>query len=129
MIIDKTLEFSDNQALTAAGPSTDSIDLGGNFNIGVGRPMFVVVIADASPAAAVTASIESASDSAFTTPETLGSVTIPAGAAAGSRYVLGFPYNNLRYLRMNYSAAGTFTSYLTDQEPADWQAYPGVTGG
>ena len=123
MIIDSRLEFSVKQVLAATGASTNVIELSTDRDIGPGRTMWVVITADASPAAAVTVSLET-SNTEGSGYAKVASVTVPQAAAIGSRYVLGVPYENQRYLRLDYSAAGTFSAFLTDQEPASWKAYP-----
>ncbi|CAM4093321.1 hypothetical protein BOTU111921_11415 [Bordetella tumbae] len=125
MYIDSRLEFSVKQVVAAAGPSTNVVDLGAPVRkIGPGRTMWVVVQVDAVPAAAITASIQTSAAEGFGTSSTIGSVVIPQDAPIGTRLVIGFPYTNQRYLRMNYSAAGTLSAWLTDQEPQSWEPYP-----
>ncbi len=128
MYIDSRLEFSNKQVVAAAGPSTNVVDLGTSARkIGPGRAMWVVVQVDAVPAAAVTATIQTSAAEGFGTPSAIGSVTIPQDSPVGTRFVIGFPYTNQRYLRMNYSAAGTLSAWLTDQEPQSWEAYRAQT--
>ncbi|MCP1404429.1 Bbp16 family capsid cement protein [Achromobacter insolitus] len=128
MYIDSRLEFSNKQVVAAAGPSTNVVDLGTPARkIGPGRAMWVVVQVDAIPAAAVTATIQTSEAEGFGTSSNIGSVTIPQDTPVGTRFVIGFPYTNQRYLRMNYSAAGTLSAWLTDQEPQSWEAYPAQT--
>lgn len=125
MIIDSRLEFSVRQVATADAASTNVIDLSTERNIGPGRAMWVVVQADATVAADVTVTLET-SEAEGSGYAGIASVVVPSGTAAGERFIVGVPYKNHRFLRLNYSAAGTFSAFLTDQEPASWQAYPGV---
>jgi len=126
MFIDSRLEFSDKQATTAANTvSTNAIDTQSR-DIGPGRPMFVVVQLAANAASNVTVSVQTAAADTFAGSSTLGTVLIPTGAKAGTRFVLGFPYSNQRYIRLSYSAAGTFSAWLTGEPPAAWQPYPAV---
>lgn len=134
MLIDKRLEFSDAQALTATADSTNSIDLGSDVDVGPGRTLYLVVQVDVAADATTgdetyAVALETDSDSAFGSATTIGSITIPRGTAAGTRYVLGFPYANERYLQLAYTLGGTsptvtLSAWLTDQEPASWAAYP-----
>ncbi len=125
MIIDSRLTFSDRQAATAGAASTNTIDLTDDRNIGPGRTMWIVVQADATVAADTTVSLETSATEAGSY-EAIASAVIPAGTTLGTRFVIGMPYKNQRFLRLSYDAVGTFSAFLTDQEPASWQAYPGV---
>jgi len=134
-ILDSLLQFSDAQALAATGASTNVIDLGSDRDIGPGRPMWVVVAVNVAADHTTgdetyKVDLQTADDAAFGTPKVIASLS-PAAAdlAAGARFVIGMPFANQRYLRLNYTLAGTspsvtLTAWLTDQEPASWQAYP-----
>lgn len=134
MLIDSRLEFSDEQALTATAASTNVIDLGSDVDVGPGRPLFVVVQVDVAADDTTgdetyVAALQTDDNASFSSATQIGSVTIAAGAAAGTRYVLGFPYANERYVRLNYTLGGTtptatLSAWLTDQEPESWAAYP-----
>ncbi|MCW3699230.1 Bbp16 family capsid cement protein [Burkholderia cenocepacia] len=135
MYIDSLLEFSRAQALSASGASTNIIDLGSDRGIGPGRPLWVVVavaVAADNTTGDETYSIALQTDdnAAFSSPTTIATVA-PAATSlpAGARLVIGMPFTNERYLRLNYTLGGTtpsvtFNAFLTDQEPASWQAYP-----
>lgn len=127
MYIDSRLELSNKQELTVAGPSTNVIDVGEPRKLGPGQPMYVVLQTDDVVAADVTVTVQTASAEDFTGSEDIASVLVPAATAAGQRFVIGFPYSNKRYLRLNYSAAITATAWLTSQEPQSWEAYPAQT--
>lgn len=123
MIIDSRLEFSVGQVLAGAGASTNVVDLSTDRHIGPGRTMYVVVQTEAVAAADVAVSLQT-SDTESSGYASIASVTIPDGTPAGTRFVIGMPYSNKRYLRLNYGAAITASAWLTDQEPASWRAYP-----
>lgn len=135
MYIDSLLEFSRSQVLTATAPSTNAIDLGSDRDIGPGRSLWVVVCvgvaADATTGDETYAvALQTDDNSAFSSPTTIASVA-PAAAAlgAGQRVVIGMPFANERYLRLNYTLGGTtpsvtLSAFLTDQDPASWQPYP-----
>jgi len=126
MFIDSRAEFSDKQVVTGSNvASTNVIDTQGR-DIGPGQPMFVVVQLAADAASAVTVAVQSDALDTFAGATDIGTVLVPAGAKAGQRFVLGFPYSNARYIRLSYSAAGTFNAWLTGEPPASWQAYPAV---
>lgn len=133
MIIDSRLEFSVKQALTQTAVSTNVIDLSTDRDIGPGRTMWVVVQVDVALDATT---LDETYAVALQTSNTEGSgyadiasVSMPRGTPAGSRFVIGVPYANQRYLGLNYTLGGTtptgtVSAWLTDQEPASWRAYP-----
>lgn len=125
-ILDSRLEFADEQTLSAAGASTNIIDLVDSpRHIGPGRPMYVMVhVASASEATEVT--LQTAEAEGFGTPIDLATVNVPAGAE-NEIFVVGVPYRNEQFLRLNVDpGAGeiVYSAHLTDQEPFSWQAYP-----
>jgi len=66
MYIDSRLELSVKQAVAAAGPSTNVIDVGSSpRHIGPGQPMYVVVQTDAVVAADVTVTVQTADAAGF----------------------------------------------------------------
>ena len=135
MYIDSLYEFSRAQALSASGASTNVIDLSSDRDIGPGRPLWVVIavqVAADNTTGDETYSIALQTDdnAAFSSPTTIATVA-PAAASlpAGARLVIGMPFANERYLRLNYTLGGTTPSitlnaFLTDQDPSSWQAYP-----
>lgn len=132
MYIDSLLEFSRAQALSASGASQNIIDLGSDRDIGPGRPLWIVVSVAVAAVGTGTYQIDLETDdnAGFSSPTKIASVT-PAAAAltAGQRLVLGMPFANERYLRLNYTLGGTtpgvtLNAFLTDQDPTAWQAYP-----
>lgn len=129
MYIDSRLEFSNKQVLSVAGASTNVVDVGPEpvRKIGPGQAMYVIVQADAPPAAAVTVTVQTSAAENFASPTAIATVVIPQDAPVGSRFVIGFPYTNARYIRLNYSAAVTASAWLTSQEPQSWEAYPAQT--
>ncbi len=125
MIFDRTLQWSDGQAVTATTFSTNVVDLGKtgtiygasapiNRDVGLGEdvPLYVGVTQSFNNLTSMTISIEQATDAAFTSPETIW--TSPAYSlaqlAAGARYLLPdtLPAGaNKRYVRLKYTVAGT----------------------
>lgn len=132
MLLDKQLQFSDSQALTATALATNVIDLGAaDVNIGTGEPMAVVfnceVAADQTTGDEdYQFDIEVASDSGITTARKLigrrifesGTPTAPAENAdllvAGFVFAIVLPPGGLaeaeRYLGVRYTLAGTSPS-------------------
>lgn len=124
-IIDSTLEFSVAQTAADGAKSTNKIDLGADRNIGPGRAMWVVVQINDDQASESVVALETSETEGGAFVE-IATVTVPAGAVSGSRFVMGVPYKNERFLQLSYTKAGKYTAWLTDQEPTSWQAYPGV---
>lgn len=127
MLIDSSLEFSVDQALTTTAASENVIDLGGDRDIGPGRPMWVTVsvLKALAGGTAYKATLQTSDDNS--TYSDIASVDL--STAQGDGAVVGMPYTNKRYLRLNYEITGTGTAgsvsaRLTDQEPRSWQAYP-----
>jgi len=110
MIIDKSLEFSDAQSLTADAASTNVIDLGANQQIGPGEPMNIVVTLGAdmggtSPTMAV--QVQTDSDAGFGSATTVQTSRTLTSGSAGDAIVMGLPDTNERYLRLYYDLGGT----------------------
>jgi hypothetical protein len=129
MYIDKLMQVSSAQALTAAAASTDVIDLGGDRDIGPGRPLWLVVVARVALAGTLSIAIQTDDNSAFASPTTLitSQTFTAAEVPAGKVLAFGMPMTNERYLRASYGGlptAGTFDAWFTDQEPATWAAQP-----
>lgn len=134
MFLDSTLEFSKGQVLSASGVSTDKVDLSSDRDIGVGRQLYVIFqLTQAADGAnsneTYKADLQTSVNSAFTTPINIGSVTIPRGDPVGSQYSIGFPFNNKRYIRVNYTLGGTSPSvgvsaWLSPTQPTTNMSYP-----
>lgn len=141
MIIDKTLEFSVAQAVTADAASTNVIDLGADRDLGVTDGLYIetlvnTVFDSAGEAATLTISLQTDSVENFASPTTLyssGAIT-EATLVAGYRPVrIKLPQVTERYLRLYYDAGtedftgGAISAWLTDNRQA-WRAYDAVTG-
>lgn len=131
MILDKTNEFSDSQAVTATAISTNVIDLnpdGANpiIDIGSGEPVELIIQVDATATAAgaatVTASLES-SDAPGLTSATVHVTTGPLALSAltGGAEIARFrlPAGDYkRYLGVRYTVgtgpltAGAFSAFI-----------------
>lgn len=138
MILDKTNEFSDGQAVTASAISTNVIDLnpsGANneVDIGAGEPVWLVVQVDETAAAAgaatVTVSLESSAAPGMTsarTHATTGAVAL-ANLTAGSEIArLRLPGGDyLRYLGVRYTVGtgpltgGRFSAFIVKDAQAN----------
>lgn len=128
MILDKQLQFSDSQAITADAVGTNVIDLSADRSIGVGEPMAVLfnveVAADQTTGDEdYTFDVEYATNAAQTTGRQLigrrifesGTPTAPAQDAdllvAGFSFAIPIPPTDLseseQYLGVRYDVTGT----------------------
>lgn len=142
MYVDKQLEFSDSQAVTATAISTNVADLNPAFNynsgvdIGTGEDVYLVIQCDTTATAAGAATLQVTLESSaaagltsstihwtsstwqladMTGSKTLASVKLPSGTY-------------LRYLGVRYTVstgpltAGAFSAFLV-KDIAAWRAY------
>lgn len=133
MYVDKRLEFCDAQAFTTDEVSDNVIDLSQDRDIGVGRPMWLVVVVTTALDAGNSdetylVELQTDDNAAFSSATQIGVITMTRGAPAGTLYFMALPASNERYLRLNINTGGTSPSgaidaFLTDQEPQVWQAY------
>ena len=136
MYIDKQLEFSDGQSLTASAASTNVVDLGAAGDLGTGEPMAVVVQLDADIGGAdTTLDVKVQKDTVenFASAEdVIAGPQIGAGAKAGRQVVLPIPPGELdqRYARVYYTLGGTSPSatvsaFLVPMSFVEkWKSYP-----
>jgi hypothetical protein len=137
MIVDKFNTYSDAQALTSTGASTDLIDHGSDRNLGMGEPMVVEILLDVAADAGnsdetYSVALQTDDNAGFSSPTTIGTATITRGDAAGTRYVISVPPNTAfeRYSRLNFTLAGTtpsvtVTAHLVPQSFVDrYVQYP-----
>lgn len=112
MFIDALNLFSDAQAITAAAASTSSIDLGSARDIGLGENLYIaitvdVAFTDAGSDSTLAVSLETDDNSGFSSVASYALVTIPALAAAGSKYFVRISPAQLneRYAQLRYTPA------------------------
>lgn len=111
MFIDKNLQVSDAQAITASSASTDVIDFGqANPNVGMDGRSCMAITTDESAAAAgaatVTFSVQDSSDNATFT-DVAATAAIGKGTlVAGYQHIIQMPTKLRRYVRLYY-AVGT----------------------
>jgi len=123
MLLDQTNIFSDAQALSATGASANTLDLTAAGNAVAGG-VFVIGHADVAFAGAtqIKVAVQTATDSAFTSPIELASFTLNATALANTKtplFAAMLPLGLKRYLRVYYTVTGTVTAgkiscFLTD---------------
>lgn len=110
MYIDKALQVSNEQAVTASAASTDVIDFGqANPNVGMDGTSKMVVTVDeaatASGAATVAISVQDSADNS-TFADVAVTVPIPKGTlVAGYQHVIPMPTKLRRYCRVYYTVA------------------------
>ena len=121
MYVDKLLQFSDAQALTATAVSTNVIDLSLDRDVGIGEPLaavvFITVSADyTSSDETYKFTLQTATDAAFTSAVTVVESGVINGdeLAVGKKVVLPVGHANLQYLRVNYTLAGTSPTATVD---------------
>lgn len=112
MILDKYNLFSEDQAVTATAVSTNVVDLGVDRDIGKGVPVpiLIQVTEDFATLTSLTATIETDDNEAFSSPTTLAtSGAIPvASLLTGYQFPMQYmPLGTQRYVRINYTVAGT----------------------
>jgi hypothetical protein len=125
MIMDKRLEFSESQELTASAASTNHVDLGVAGDA-VNELQLVVQVDQASDSAdngeTVTAKLQSDDNASFSSPKDETAAVVVAQVAAGKTVFKGrIPRGCQRYLRMYYTVGGTaltanakVSAFLTD---------------
>lgn len=110
MYIDKALQVSDGQAVTATAPSTDVIDFGqATPNSGMSSMLSMVVTvgeaATAAGAATVTISVQDSADNTnfadVASTAAIGKAALPLGG----QVVIPMPVIHRRYVRLNYAVA------------------------
>lgn len=116
MILDKQLEFSSEQAVTASAASTNVIDLGVARDIGVGEELYIRIgvtetMDDSGDDSTLTVSLQTDDNEAFNSASTVATlVVIPAVTAAGTEYFIKVPIATLnafeRYIRLYYTTTG-----------------------
>lgn len=137
MYVDSQLLFSDEQAVTSAAGSTNTINLGAVRDIGTGESLYVVVVVDVamtddSSNSTLTVALEGDSTDTITPDGTQDLFTIPAVSAAGSIFYAkldpGSAPLQYQYIRLKYTpnngdlSAGKFTAFLA-KDISKFKAY------
>ena len=141
MIIDRTLQFSSDQAITADAASTNVIDLGVDRDLGVSSDIWIMGVVkttldSAGEAATLTVSLQTDSVENFGSPTTLFTTAALAEAVLVAGYYflkIKLPQVTERYLRLYYDrgtedfTGGTVDAWMGNA-PQNWRAYDAVTG-
>lgn len=121
MFLDSLLQFSNAQALTATAVSTNVVDLSEDRDIGIGEPMAAVVTVGVTADYTTTDetytfTVQTDDNDSFSSATTVvASAAIPGNQlTAGAKVVLPLTFSNERYLRVNYTLAGTTPSVTVD---------------
>lgn len=111
MIIDKALQVSNEQAVTASAASTDVIDFGqASPDIGL-SDMYMVITVDASAASAtgiatVTFSVQDSADNVTFKNVAVTDAVPLSGLTLGQQFVIPMPTKLRRYCRVYYTVGG-----------------------
>lgn len=110
MYIDKLLQMSNEQAVTASAASTDVVDTGqANPNSGLNDNITLAITTDEAATAAGAATVafsiqDSADNSTFT--DVYVTAPIPkASITLGAQFLIPVPYKHRRYVRVFYTVA------------------------
>ena len=135
MIVDKSLELSSEQAVTASAASTNYVDLGVASRPGVAQKYIAITVKEAAAAAGaatVTFKLQSDSDSAFgsAVDESTTAAIGKADLVLGKQIFIPLPVEmEARYFRMYYTVAsgpltaGKFDAHVVEGIQMN-QAYP-----
>jgi hypothetical protein len=138
MILDGELAFSEEQAVTAAAGSTNTIDTGVARDLGTGSELYIVVmvttaLTDGGSNTGTAVALEGDSTTTITPDATRDLFTFakdaPAGTVKIARLQPGGGPEGYRYLRLKYTPAGAdltggkFSAFLTNNIQK-WAAYP-----
>lgn len=133
-ILDKQLQYSDKQAVTATAVSTNVVDAGATKNAAIGRdlgagtPLYLFLSVSqtftAAGAATLVATLQdSADNSTFADVASIGALSL-AQLVAGKSYWVGFPIPTRRYTRVNYTVAtGPMTAGIISAHVVDGANY------
>jgi Bbp16-like protein len=132
MLLDKNLLMSDRQALAASGNSTDVIDFGSARSVGSGTPAALVCILNAKGANSdntFRAVLVGADDSAFTVNKiTIADSGVQTNPPVGPVYMAVPAHQPKRYLRVEYTVAGTGVAYVVTAGLAMGEQTAGIIG-
>lgn len=130
MIIDKLLQVSNKQAVSATAASTDTIDTGA-ANSAIGDVTSLAMVFSFSVAGTGAGTVEcqvqdSPDGTNWTTRGTSGAL-VGSAIKAGSQAVAKLPSELARYVRANYTVVGTATATVSAAIVVDYnrtRAYP-----
>ena len=110
MIIDKFLQLSDKQTVSATAPSTHEVDLGQPMpNLGLNsQPLYVVVTVSeaANGSGKIIFAVQHSDKAGSAYADVLTSEIPAANLKAGAQVVLPMPIQHKRFIRLNYTVDG-----------------------
>lgn len=133
-ILDKYLQYSDKQAITATAVSTNVVDAGATKNpaigrdLGAGTPLYLFLNVSqtftAAGAATLQATLQDSADNAtFADVASLGPFSL-AQLTSGKAFWVGLPIPTRRYTRVNYTVAtGPMTAGIVSAHIVDGVNY------
>ena len=133
-ILDKSLQYSDKQAVTVTAVSTNVVDAGATKNAAIGRdlgagtPLYLFLNVSqtftAGGAATLTATLQDSADNVtFADVASVGPLSL-AQLTAGKGFNVGFPVPTRRYTRVNYTVAtGPMTAGIVSAHIVDGVVY------
>lgn len=132
MMIDETLMVSRDQVLSGTANSTDTIDVGHTQDIGVGSPLWWVIVpktALTGTGASFQARVEVDDNDQFSSSRQVTQSERLTTIAKGARIVVPMSWRSERFLRLSYALGGTAPSmtvdaFLTNQMPPQWTSFP-----
>lgn len=134
MFIDKFLQVSNEQAVTASAASTDVIDFGqANPNSGMTDQLTMAITVDEAAAAAgaatVTFAVQDSADNSSWADVAVSAAIGKASLPLGAQVLVPMPLQHRRYVRVNYTVgtgpltAGKFSAQVVTGVQAN-RAYP-----
>lgn len=117
MILDKLLQFSDDQNLTATAVSTNVIDLSVDRKIGIGEPMAVVVTASTAfggTTPTIDVQLQTDDNEGFASPTVVATSGVRDAFGEGDKIVVPLGFLNEQYLRLNFVMGGTSPDTTVD---------------
>jgi hypothetical protein len=110
MFIDKNLQVSNAQAVTATAASTDVIDFGqANPNVGMDDRSSMAITVDAAATAVgdatVTFAVQDSADNVTFADVSVSAAIGKAALVAGYQHIIPMPTKLRRYCRVNYTVA------------------------
>lgn len=133
-IVDKFLQLSDAQVVTATAPSTNVIDAGPLKgtpstifrDLGAGEQLYLevsVAVAATGTAATIQVSLQDSADNSTFADVLLSPAIAQAALVVGKRIYIPLPPGLRRYIRANYTAGGTLTSLTLNAQVVDGANY------
>lgn len=126
-MLDDSLKFSEDQAITATATSTNILDLGNKREIAFGTPvpLYIMIKQDFNTLTSLTITVKTSANSDMSSATELASTTVAlASLKKGNRVPLAFfPTGNKHYAQLTYTVTGSnpstgkISAYLADAVP------------